>query len=655
MLDDFTDILYIDRLPANRGLAMSIIESLSSRLVIYGLVVFLSPWTGQLSAEQTGQARHEPIDAAALFAEKCLLCHARPGPWPDVAGMAKLTSEEVYRVLSAGLMRELANGLNDAERQAIAAHVGGLNPNKPSLESGGLCKSPGTKRNNNSTSWTGWSVDNSNDRYVRDVNLSKSHVSGLKLKWSFVFPDTAPFTSASNQPTVADGRLYIGSMNGMVYALDAETGCTHWSFKARTHVRSIVAVSGKIVVFADYETNVYALDAQTGALRWINRADEQPSARVNGNVTLHNGIVFVPISSNQEFTISWWQDTPCCSFRGMIVAFDIETGKKIWKTSLVDEPLQELGLNAKGIMRYGPSGVAVWSVPTIDVKRQLLYVTTGNQFTEPKVNEADAVIALDLKSGKKRWIKSFVPEAYQHGDIWNSGCEAEAMFNESENHCPPMNVEREGDREIGAPAVLKTLSNGRDVLLVGTKDGVLYSIDPDREGAVLWQIRLSTFASGRDFIWGIEHGIAVDDNHAYVPIADFSPLEGAANGSMASVDLETGKLLWQKKAASDTCKDKPFGCNNAYMGAPTVVGQILFAGSNDGNLHAFDIYNGNILWSYDTVRQFSGINGLKGSGGSIIRNGPTITNGMLYQTSGYGHLAVGMPGNVLLAFEIPKR
>jgi len=630
---------------------MSIIKSPSAYLLLIGIIVSLALWTGRLAAEKTGEAQ---IDAAGLFAEKCLLCHARPGPWPDVAGISKLSPAEVYRVLSAGLMRELAVGLNDAERKAIAAYVGGLNPGKPSLASGGLCKNIRTRSHLNSASWSGWSVDNDNHRYVRDVNLGKSQVAGLKLKWSFVFPDTAPFTSAANQPTVVDGRLYIGNMNGMVYALDAESGCTHWSFKARTHVRSVVAVSGETVVFADYETNVYALDAQSGAIRWIERADEQPSARVNGNVTLHDGIVFVPISSNQEFTVSMVPDIPCCSFRGSIVAFAVKTGQQLWKTPLINEPLRELGLNYKGVKRYGPSGVAVWSVPTVDSKRQLLYVTTGNQYTEPRVQSADAVIALDLVSGKRRWGSSLVPKQFSSGDIWHGGCESEALFGETKSTCPPTNPKREGDREIGAPAVLKTLADGKDILLVGTKAGVLYALDPDKHGTVLWEISLGKIVPGRGpILGGIEHGITVGDMHAYIPIADVSPLLQTADGSMASVDLKTGKLLWQVSAATDTCKDKPPGCNDAYMGAPTVVGQVLFAGSNDGNLRAFDINNGNILWSYDTVRQFSGINGLTGSGGSIIRNGPTVANGMLYQTSGYGHLGVGMPGNVLLAFKIP--
>ena len=118
--------------------------------------------------------------------------------------------------------------------------------------------------------------------------------------------------------------------------------------------------------------------------------------------------------------------------------------------------------------------------------------------------------------------------------------------------------------------------------------------------------------------------------------------------------VETGKLVWEMPGATNTCQDKPFVCNNSYMAAPTIVDSFVFAGASDGVLRGFDASNGRIIWSYDTFREFTGVNGLKGKGGSIIRGGPTIVNGMLYQTSGYGHLAMGMPGNVLLAFEFPE-
>ncbi len=600
---------------------------------------------------------HKPIDVVTLLSERCLTCHARPGPWPNIAAMARLSSEEIYHTLWAGLMRELADGLSDAERKALARYISGLSADKPSLASGGHCsnvtESLGAK-SGQSADWPGWSISSSNDRHVPDAALDPSRFGGLRLKWAFVFPEAALYTSASNQPTVVGDRLYVGNTNGMVYALDAKSGCTHWSFKARSHVRSTVAVSGDTVVFADYETNVYALDAATGSLRWVARADEQPSARMNGNVTVENGVLYVPISTNQEFTVSALLTTPCCSFNGAIAAFSIDNGALLWKTYLIDEPLMELGVNEQGVKRYGPAGVGVWSVPTVDTRRQLLYVTTGNQHTEPPVEESDALVALDLNTGEKKWVRSFVPERFEAGDIWHGGCAGLVL--DTTDLCSPTNPQAKGDREIGAPAVLKTLPNGQDIVLVGTKDGVLFGLDPDRQGALLWEIRLGQVLPDEGPIFGgIQFGFAADDHRAYVPIADMRPVQGTAVGNMTSVDLQTGKLVWENPAPTDSCIDKPPVCNNGYMSPPTVAGSLVFAGSNDGYLRAFDSRDGKLLWAYDTARAYDGVNGLSGTGGAIARSGPTITGNMLFQTSGYGHFSIGMPGNVLLAFEFEEK
>ncbi len=619
-------------------------------------------WSGHGFADKSGinttpASGPEAIDAAGLVTEKCLICHAQPGPWPGVAELAKLSADDIYHSLWAGLMRELADGISDAERQAIANHIAALNPNKPSLQSFGQCDTAikaGKMNPDTSASWPGWSSSAGNERYARGVTLDKTQLAGLRLKWVFVFPEAAFYTSSSNQATVVGNRLYIGNNNGMVYALDTRTGCTHWSFKARSHIRSTIAVSGDRVVFADYETNVYALDAQNGELRWTGRADAQPSARVNGNVSVHEGIVYVPISTNQEFTVSSHPSTPCCSFRGAIAAFDINSGRRVWKTSLIDTPLLDLGVDDRGVKRYGPSGVAVWSVPTVDAKRQLLYVTTGNQHSEPRVEEADALIALDLATGKKRWVKSFVPERFEEGDIWHGGCIG--LVAGVNDRCPPLNPDAKGDREIGAPAVLKTLPDGKDIILIGSKDGVLFALDPDRKGATVWQTRVGMqLPDDGPIFGGIQFGLAVDDKRVYVPIADMRPVQQTAVGNFLSVDLESGKLAWQNPAPLDSCSNKPFGCNNGYMSAPTVVGNIVFAGANDGVLRAFDTGNGNTLWSYDTAKSYKGVNGLSGKGGSIVRSGPTIAGNMLFQTSGYGHFNIAMPGNVLLAFEFKKK
>jgi len=121
-------------------------SSIKNNFVLWFLILF-TLWIGHVSAEETNSTGkgasidHKPIDVSKLVNEKCLMCHAHPGPWPNLAKLAKLSSDDIYYTLWAGLMREIAVGLNDAERKAIAQYISGMDANKPSLTSGGVCNS----------------------------------------------------------------------------------------------------------------------------------------------------------------------------------------------------------------------------------------------------------------------------------------------------------------------------------------------------------------------------------------------------------------------------------------------------------------------------------------------------------------------------------
>ena len=625
-------------------------------IVVWSILVVLAcAAVGGAVAREAGPAQEHTgsevvPDGAELFAKYCVQCHGSGIIEPGIRGLAKLRAEEIYHALANGIMREAAAGLDHAEHRVVAEYVASLNRDRPSAPSRGYCKTgPEAASRAGNGRWTGWSNDVSNSRHVAGGRVDLAQVRRMSLKWSFVFPDTASTTNAGNQPTVVNGILYIGHRNRSVYALDALTGCTYWSFKADAGVRSVVAVADGIAVFADYETNVYALDAVTGELKWRSRADDQPSSRVNGNVSLHEGVAYVPISSNQEFVNALDPGIPCCNFRGSVVAYDAGTGKRLWKSWMIEAPLRVLGTNSRGVEIYGPSGGAVWSAPTIDAGRAALYVGTGNQLTGPAVEVSDAVVALDLKSGRKRWVKSFVPARFGGQDIWNGSCVDVVKGARAE--CP---AEAQGDRDLGAPVILQTRKDGSDVLLVGSKDGVLYALDPDREGAVIWQVRVGRMMTvkGPSF-GGIEHGLSADNGRAYVPVADIDVIEEHAAGSLVAVDLVSGEPVWRYTAPADACRGQPVRCYNAYTAPTTVMDGILFSGSNDGYIRAHDIHTGQAAWEFNTAIAVTGVNGVTGSGGAINRSGSAIVNGMVYQTSGYGQ-GLGMPGNVLFAFEIPS-
>ena len=167
---------------------------------------------------------------------------------------------------------------------------------------------------------------------------------------------------------------------------------------------------------------------------------------------------------------------PCCTTRGSISAFDLHTGERKWKTYTIDQRSEFVGLTPNGVNRYGPSGVTVFSAITVDEKRGLLYVPTANQQTEPVIPESDAVIALDIKTGAKVWVRGLAPEQFGGQDVYHLGCEA--WVDADRKTCSPLNPKGQGDRDIVAPVILVERADGKEVLMAGSKDGMLYALDP---------------------------------------------------------------------------------------------------------------------------------------------------------------------------------
>ena len=153
--------------------------------------------------------------------------------------------------------------------------------------------------------------------------------------------------------------------------------------------------TGVLVYFGDTAANAYALNAETGRVVWTRKVDDHPLARITGSPTLHAGRLYVPVSSYEE---SQGADPryECCTFRGSVSALDAATGRVIWKTLMITDPLQRRGTSTAGVALWGPSGSAIWSAPTIDEGRQRLYVATGNAYSAPAHKSSDAVVALDL-------------------------------------------------------------------------------------------------------------------------------------------------------------------------------------------------------------------------------------------------------------------
>jgi polyvinyl alcohol dehydrogenase (cytochrome) len=578
-----------------------------------------------------------------LFEQRCAQCHGAGAAAlraPDRKMLAELTPERILDALTSGSMAVNATGISDLQKRYLAEFLSGR-PIGSSLAGQASamknrCEAKPIGNLLAGPSWNGWGNDLSNSRSqtAAAAGLSAAQVPKLTLKWAFGFPNG---TSAYAQPAVAGGRVFVGSDNGFVYALDAATGCVYWSFEAKAGVRTAISLgaikSGTgpryAAYFGDLKANVYAIDAETGGLIWTQKADAHPLARITGAPALANGRLYVPVSSLEEGAGAN-DNYECCTFRGSVIAFDAASGKQQWQTFTVDPP-KPTGKNKLGTQLHAPSGVAIWSAPTIDLKRNAVYVATGNEYSGPGGPTSDAVIALDLNSGKVMWTSQVTPK-----DVYVVGCTP------SRENCP----DDEGpDFDFGNSAILRDLPGGKSVLVIGQKSGVVWALDPDNKGTIVWQRRVGRGSA----LGGLEWGSAADQTVGYFPVSDLM-LGPEAAGGLHALRLDTGAPLWEARPSRADCKD-PKNCVQAQSAAITLIPGVVFSGTTTGLMRAYDTADGRVIWTYDANQPYTTVNGVAAKGGSFNGPGPVIVDGTVFMNAGYAYLGFGMPGNVLLAFS----
>lgn len=599
------------------------------------------------AAQNSSPASTAP-SGAAVYQKRCATCHDQEGSRaPSKDALAKLSVTRILRTLDFGLMMAVAYPLDRAEREAVANYLG-TKTEEAALPASAFCSSKiPILAGPASDSWPGWSPNTSNARYqtAERAGLSSQQVPHLKLKWALGFPgDVTAFAA----PAIVNGTLFVGSASGAVQAVDAGTGCVHWVYQANGPVRGAIlpVTSGGAtsLIFTDLIGWGYALDAKTGHVIWKKRIDEHEAARLTGSTVELDGTVYIPAASWEE-TRSLNPEYSCCTFRGSITAVRAKDGSVVWKTYTIDEAAHKTGVNSAGAQQWGPSGAPVWSAPTIDTKRGWLYVTTGDNYSEPATHTSDAVMALDLKAGKIGWTTQVT-----ENDAYTSACRTKGV------NCPPADGP---DYDFGSSAILTRAPNGKEILVAGQKSGVVYAFDPDAKGKLLWQTRVGKGGLNGGVQWGMASDgqkvyAAVSDVHAVMntagPVggATFDPAQG---GGLTALHLEDGSKAWF--APSHPCDPPRPGCSPGQSAALTLIPGVVFSPGLDGHLRAFSTEDGTMVWDFDTAREYSTVNGVPAKGGSIDGAGPVIAGGMVFVNSGYPRNG-GMPGNVLLAFAPEK-
>ncbi len=576
----------------------------------------------------------------SVFISTCSTCHkdSANSLAPAPALLSGMTARSVLAALDKGKMRVQAEKLSEEQRTAVAQYITNKVLKENSIPKEVYTTFSISDHYNTHFDQSGWggNLEGTGYRTAMQAGINQSNIGTLKVKWAFAFPDA---TQARSKPAIIGDWLIVGSEFGEVYAINTQSGKPAWDFTADAAIRGAISVTnagGKLTAyFADQSTNTYAIDIRTGKLLWKTRAGYHPLSAVTGSVAVFNSRVFVPITSI-EVVSARNPDYDCCSSSGGVVALDATTGNTIWTYKVISEVAKKVGKKKNGEDFYGPAGTPVWCSPTVDAKRGLLYIGTGENYTSPSTNTSDAVQAIDLRTGKLVWT-------YQgtQSDTWNLACPGDP-------NCP----DKAGpDLDFGMAPLLVHLGDGTDILVAGQKSGVVHALSPT--GKLLWQKRIGKGGA----LGGVHWGMATDGKYVYATNADniyaIDPRDSLvqATPGIYALDVKTGKVVWE--SPTPACDTTIRGCIRANSAAPTAIPGIVFAAGLDGHLRAYAAKDGKILWDFNTVRDFETVNRIDGRGGAIDGPAPVVSNGMVFVNSGYGMFGE-MPGNVLLAFEVQK-
>ena len=494
--------------------------------------------------------------------------------------------------------------------------------------------------------WTmaGQSVENTRHQKT-ESEIGPLNVAGLGVSWVL-----ATGGDVSATPAVDGEFAYFPDRAGNLFKVDRDTGAVIWQRQISEYVgppgnfaRTTPAIHGDLLIFGDQGglnfagANLMAIDKNTGEAAWVTQLDSHFAAIVTQSATVSGSVVYIGVSSFEEFFAAVIPGYACCSFRGSMLALDVNTGAILWKTYTTSE---------------GFSGNAIWgSSPAVDNMRGQVYIATGNNYSAPQDvldcvaaagddqdaqracldpypdNYFDTVLALDLKTGAVNWSNTVIPF-----DVWTVAC----LFG-----LPTCPDPAGPDFDFGqAPMLYSTRFDGkkRDLVGVGQKSGTFWSLDADT-GEVVWATTLSPGGLAGGMMWGS----AFDGNLIYTSSAnseykDWYLVDGTKTnaGIWSALDPATGEIIWQ--TANPTVAGLPYNAG----GAVTVANDVVYACSQDpdGHMYALDAATGNITWGF-------------ASGGSC-NSGAAVVDGRVDWGSGYaGFGPPNTSNNMFYTFEVP--
>jgi polyvinyl alcohol dehydrogenase (cytochrome) len=591
----------------------------------------------------------------AVYDSTCAACHDKPDLTraPSLTALKAMRYGQLHFALTEGKMQAQGATLTPDQRSAVIDFLVGRAVADDQWIDKMMC-APDRRVINLRVPPTvaGFGFDKQNHRNLtrEQAGLSKDDLRHLELAWAFAVPRA---TTVRAQAAVVGTTLFMPlAESPAMVAMDVagQQPCLKWVYRTDLPLRTGVGYGSlpggrKVLVLSDVAAQVHMVDAATGEFMWRTRVGMWGLSNTTGTPVIHGSRVYVPLSAS-EINVGANEDHECCKTHGAVIALDSLTGRKIWVTHTMEDatPVRDRG---DGKMLWGPSGAPIWNSPSIDAKRGVLYVGTGEATSEPATRNTDAILAIALKDGRIRWSFQATSD-----DIFLTGC----FFKPGGLNCPKESAMR--DVDFGASTILAQRSDGKDIVLAGQKSGTLWALDPDRSGKVIWK---RDFGTGSP-IGGIHWGIAYDGERVFAPIHWFAGGDGKdpnQTPGLHAVNVNTGEVLWSYESKPDCSGDRPTrvtGCDRAigFSGAPTVIDGAVLQGSVDGYLRAFDAATGEVLFQYDTARTYETVNGVAGKGGSIDNASIVATNGYVFVNSGYALIGGQTAGNVMLAFRAKR-
>lgn len=423
-------------------------------------------------------------------------------------------------------------------------------------------------------------VDTSNTRQVSGP-IDSSTVTGLEQAWTLPITATSAFGSYASSPIISKGVMYSQDLASNVQAIDVETGEVLWStpFEQADHGPNGVVVA-KGLVFGATPIEAFALDQKTGKEVWSVELARNGKEGIDMAPGYQDGLVYVstvPVNV-EEF---YGGDGV-----GILWALDAKTGKKVWKFNTVPDDLwssKNANIN---------SGGGLWYTPAFDDKGSM-YIAVGNPGPIPGTEKypwgssrpgpnlyTDSLVKLDAKTGKMDWYYQATPHDVNDWDLQD----------------PPILVK----------------AGGKEMVVGAGKSGIVVAVDASN-GKLLWK-RPVGIHNGHDDIGkeamegklpklpvtilpgslgGVIAPMSTDGKYVFVPVVNSSLTlnsqtekteGGPGNGELVALDLATGKIKWKQTLSTPA------------FGSTTVVNDLVFTTTYDGNVSAFDASNGTVVW-----------------------------------------------------------